>query len=157
MFLQSILLFSAQAGAIPDFGADFVPSQKGNMNGKYPFQTTPGGRPDVFQERFPREFKDYPGGVESFEVYSPPMTTLYSQVWTAPLAPVDLPADVVKKWIWKGGKLKVGGDVLVGLERWHSLVPKPPEVDKLLGNMREELDAALAQSSKLVTPDALPE
>ena len=65
-------------------------------------------------------------------------------------------ADVVKQWIWKGGKLKVGGDVLVGLERWHSLVPKPPEVDKLLGNMREELDAALAQSSKLVTPDALP-
>merc|ERR1719240_1965992 len=59
--------------------------------------------------------------------------------------------DAVKKWIWKGGKLKVGGDVLVGFKRWHSLFPKPAEVAKLLANMQEELDTALASTSQLVT------
>ena len=43
----------------------------------------------------------------------------------------------VRQWVNKGGKLKVGGDVLVGLKRWETLVPKTPEVDKLLANMPE--------------------
>ena len=38
-----------------------------------------------------------------------------------------------------GGKLKVGGGVLVGLSRWETLVPKTKEVDQLLKNMPEEL------------------
>ena len=38
-----------------------------------------------------------------------------------------------------GGKLKVGGDVLIGLKRWETLVAKPDEVDTLLTNMSEEL------------------
>merc|ERR1719261_88175 len=67
------------------------------MNGEYPLSKTPGGKASHI-----KRFADYPGGVESFEVYSPPMTTLYSQVWTAPLAPVDLPADVVKKYEGRG-------------------------------------------------------
>ena len=44
----------------------------------------------------------------------------------------------VKKWVNGGGKLKVGGDVLVGLKRWETLGPKTTEVDKLLENMPED-------------------
>eukprot|EP00930_Biecheleria_cincta_P069966 TRINITY_DN57636_c0_g1_i1.p1 TRINITY_DN57636_c0_g1~~TRINITY_DN57636_c0_g1_i1.p1 ORF type:complete len:1314 (-),score=272.23 TRINITY_DN57636_c0_g1_i1:130-3711(-) len=62
----------------------------------------------------------------------------------------------VKDWVNGGGKLKVGGDVLVGLKRWETLVEKPKEVDKLLANMPDELEAALAQQSKLITPADLP-
>ena len=47
---------------------------------------------------FPTQYKDYPGGVESFEVYTPAMRTLYSQVWWQPLDPVDFPADIVRKY-----------------------------------------------------------
>merc|ERR1740138_366753 len=43
-------------------------------------------------------------------------------------------AEAVRAWVNNGGKLKVGGDVLVGLKRWETLVPKTPEVDKLLQN-----------------------
>jgi biotin carboxyl carrier protein len=65
-------------------------------------------------------------------------------------------AEEVRKWVRNGGKLKVGGDVLVGLKRWETLVSKTPEVDMLLKNMPGELEAALAQGSKLVTPQDLP-
>lgn len=43
----------------------------------------------------------------------------------------------VRKWVNGGGKLKVGGDVLVGLSRWETLVPKTKETDQLLKNMPE--------------------
>jgi hypothetical protein len=62
----------------------------------------------------------------------------------------------VREWVNNGGKLKVGGDVLVGLKRWETLVPKPSEVDKLLSNMPDELEAALGQQSKLITAADLP-
>merc|ERR1712190_173781 len=65
-------------------------------------------------------------------------------------------ADTVREWVEGGGKLKVGGDVLVGLKRWETLVPKTPEVDKLLANMPDELNAAMGQSAKLITPQDLP-
>jgi biotin carboxyl carrier protein len=52
--------------------------------------------------------------------------------------------------------LKVGGDVLVGLKRWETLVSKTKYVDKLLENMPDELEAALAQKSKLIGPGDLP-
>ena len=65
-----------------------------NMNGPYPSSATPGGTPGLL----PKQYKDYPGGVAHFDVYSPPITTLYSQVWWAPLEPVDLPADVVRRY-----------------------------------------------------------
>jgi biotin carboxyl carrier protein len=64
--------------------------------------------------------------------------------------------EAVRKWVNGGGKLKVGGDVLVGLKRWETLVPKTPEADKLLENMKDELDAALASKAKLVGPADLP-
>jgi len=65
-------------------------------------------------------------------------------------------ADAVRKWVNGGGKLKVGGDVLVGLSRWETLVPKTKETDQLLKNMPEELEAALAQKAKLLGPADLP-
>jgi len=65
-------------------------------------------------------------------------------------------ADAVRKWVNAGNKLKVGGDVLLGLRRWETLVPKTPEVDKLLENMPDELEAALAQKSTLITMEDLP-
>merc|ERR1719453_730921 len=65
-------------------------------------------------------------------------------------------AEAVRKWVNGGGKLKVGGDVLVGLKRWETLVPKTAEVDKLLSNMSAELEDAMGQSGKLVTPESLP-
>ncbi|CAJ1431504.1 unnamed protein product [Effrenium voratum] len=64
--------------------------------------------------------------------------------------------EAVKKWVNGGGKLKVGGDVLVGLKRWETLGPKTPEVDKLLENMPEELEAALGQKGKLLGPADIP-
>merc|ERR1719343_1273524 len=64
--------------------------------------------------------------------------------------------EAVRKWVNGGGKLKVGGDVLVGLKRWETLVPKTPEVDMLLANMPDELNAALGPGAKLVTPESLP-
>merc|ERR1712151_667555 len=66
-------------------------------------------------------------------------------------------ADAVRAWVNGGGKLKVGGDVLVGLKRWETLVDKTPEVDKLLANMPDELNAAMGPSAKLITADDLPD
>jgi len=73
-------------------------SEQENMNGEYIFSSTPGGK----QGMMPKQYKDYPGGVESFDVLSPPMTTLYSQVWWAPLDPTPLPAEIVAKYNGKG-------------------------------------------------------
>jgi len=90
----SVLGLAATAwGAI-----DFVPSQAPNMNGDYKLSPTPNGKPELF----PKSFKDYPGGVEYFDVYSDPIETLYSQVWWKPLPPVDLPSDIVERYKGKG-------------------------------------------------------
>ena len=42
-----------------------------NMNGPYVYSTTPGGTPG----KLPAQYSDWPGGVESFDVLTPPMTT----------------------------------------------------------------------------------
>jgi len=65
-------------------------------------------------------------------------------------------SEAVRAWVNNGGKLKVGGDVLVGLKRWETLVPKTPEADKLLENMADELQAALGAQSKLLGVRDLP-
>ena len=46
-------------------------------------------------------------------------------------------AEAVRRWVNGGGKLKVGGDVLVGLSRWETLTQKTKETDQLLKNMPE--------------------
>jgi biotin carboxyl carrier protein len=65
-------------------------------------------------------------------------------------------AEAVRAHVNSGGKLKVGGDVLVGLKRWETLVPKTPEVDKLLENMADQLNDSLNAKATLVTPESLP-
>ncbi|KAK3243851.1 hypothetical protein CYMTET_29564 [Cymbomonas tetramitiformis] len=83
---------------VPNFGPDFTPSREDNMNGDYVFSSTPGGTPGLF----PKRYADYPGGAEHYDVYSPPISTLYSQVWWSPLAPVALPEAMVKNYAGKG-------------------------------------------------------
>ena len=63
-----------------------------NMNGDYILSATPQGSTD----KFPKTFADYGRDVASFDVYSPTISTLYSQVFWAALEPVDLPADIVQ-------------------------------------------------------------
>lgn len=80
-----------------------VSNTQDNMNGEYVFSTTPGGTPGLF----PKRFSAYPGGVESFDVLSPPMTTLYSQVWWKPLAPTNFPDEIVNRY--HGKKMAIVG------------------------------------------------
>lgn len=70
------------------------------MNGGYILSQTPGGYDT--QKRFPAQYADYPRGVEFFDVYSPTVKTLYSQVFWKGLDPVELPADIVKRFDGKG-------------------------------------------------------
>ena len=72
----------------------FEPSSSDNMNGEYVFSSTPNGVPG----KFPKQYKDYPGGVEAYDAYSAPITTRYSQVWWQPLPPTKLPTEMVQKY-----------------------------------------------------------
>lgn len=78
-------------------GSDPTPD---NMNGDYILSETPNAHDT--QKLFPTHFKDYPRPVESFELYSPPIVSLYSQVFWKGLDPVDLPEEIVKKYDGKG-------------------------------------------------------
>lgn len=85
-------LASLTLGCLVALGAHAT--SEGNMNGLYPYSPTPKGRVDLL----PKEYRDYPGEVEYYDWYSPPMETLYSQVWWKPLAPTELPAAMVAKY-----------------------------------------------------------
>lgn len=61
-------------------------------------------------------------------------SAVHQHLYVPPMAPIRAQ---VRKWVNGGGKLKVGGDVLVGLSRWETLVPKTKETDQLLKNMPE--------------------
>lgn len=78
----------------PHMSKDWAPSNQSNMNGGYLYSQTPGGHDT--QRLFPAQFRDYPGGVMSFDVYTPPIKTFYSQVFWTGLDPVGLPDDIVK-------------------------------------------------------------
>eukprot|EP01050_Picozoa_sp_SAG11_P020382 SAG11_NODE_3426_length_2455_cov_1.512309_1_plen_339_part_10 len=88
----------ATFASVPDFGPTFNASKLGNMNGDFVLSQTPGAN----MSKFPKSYSEYPGGAEMFEVYSPPITTLYSQVWWSPLAPAPFPPHIVKKYAGKG-------------------------------------------------------
>ncbi|KAH8044906.1 hypothetical protein JL722_14475 [Aureococcus anophagefferens] len=66
-------LASLTLGCLVALGARAT--SEGNMNGLYPYSPTPKGRVDLL----PKEYRDYPGEVEYYDWYSPPMETLYSQ------------------------------------------------------------------------------
>jgi hypothetical protein len=90
----AVMVATATAIAPPPF----VPSQESNMNGKYLFSLTP----NATMDGFPAQYKDYPRGVEYFDIYSPEISSLYSQVFWKGLAPVKLPADIVARYAGKG-------------------------------------------------------
>jgi|EP01047_Picozoa_sp_COSAG01_P023257 hypothetical protein len=101
---MSLALAAVAAGLVaapraqPNFGPGFNASTLPNMNGEFVLSATPGSD----MSRFPKSYAEYPGGAESFEVYSPPITTHYSQVWWKPLAPAPFPDHIVKKYAGKG-------------------------------------------------------
>ena len=77
-----------------------------------------GSDPEVAKrtkELFPKNFRDYPGGVEYFDVYSPTISSLYSQVFWKALDPSPLPEDVVKEYDGKAMAI-VGFEVDQGRE-----------------------------------------
>jgi len=67
------------------------------MNGDYTLSETPHSNTSLF----PIQFKDYPGGTEYFDVYSPPIKTLYSQVFWTRLPSVPLPEEIVTRFAGK--------------------------------------------------------
>ena len=71
-----------------------------NMNGDYILSSTPGAHQT--EHLFPTQFKNYPDQdfvpVESFDVYSPLISQLYSQVFWKGLPPVSLPKHIVDKY-----------------------------------------------------------
>ena len=69
-----------------------------NMNGIYPLSSTPHGN----VSKFPKAFSEYGRGVQSFDVYSPLISQLYSQVFWKGLPPVDLPESIVSQFKGKG-------------------------------------------------------
>jgi hypothetical protein len=87
---------AAAVGVVPNFGPGFNATTQANMNGAYVHSPTPGSK--HMETLFPKQFADYPGGVEMVEVYGPAITTRYSQVWWAPLAPAQFPDWFVKKY-----------------------------------------------------------
>lgn len=89
-----VLLPTIHALGKPRTSANWVPTNQSNMNGEYLYSQTPGGHDT--QRLFPAQYRDYPGGVMSFDVYTPPIKTLYSQVFWTGLDPVNLPEDVIQ-------------------------------------------------------------
>ena len=85
--LPYVVAFSPPTHAHP-------PTAAPNMNGAYELSKTPGAPSGA---SFPTNFKDYPGGVESFDVYHGPITTQYSQVWWASTSN-PLPDDIVQRF-----------------------------------------------------------
>ena len=70
-----------------------------NMNGNYyPLSNTPNS--DV--SKFPKSFAQYGRHIQSFDVYSPQISQLYSQVFWKGLPPVDLPPHIVSQFKHKG-------------------------------------------------------
>ncbi|CAE7469985.1 unnamed protein product [Symbiodinium pilosum] len=70
------------------------------LSGDYVLSQTPGGKET--QKRFPTHFQDYPGKPSFFDVYSPTIRSLYSQVFWKALPPVDLPKEIVQQFDGKG-------------------------------------------------------
>ena len=76
----------------------FACAAEPNMNGDYHMSKTPKGRDDVF----PMRYADYPGTVEYFDIYSPVLSSVYSQVIWTTFPTIPLPAEIVKRFA--GGK-----------------------------------------------------
>jgi hypothetical protein len=78
--------------------AAITPTTEPNMNGEYLLAPTP----KAPNPKWSTNFKDYPGGVESFTVYAGPITSTYAEVFWTSLPEVNLPDDIVKRFKGKG-------------------------------------------------------
>lgn len=67
------------------------------MTQEYLLAPTPNG-----STSWSTSFKDYPGGVESFEFYAGPISSTYGEVFWTGLPKVDLPSDIVERFRGKG-------------------------------------------------------
>ena len=65
---------------------------------QYQLAATPNGS----ATKWSTNFKDYPGGVESFEFYSGPISSTYGEVFWTSLPETKLPQDIVKRFAGKG-------------------------------------------------------
>lgn len=88
--LQAVTLVFSAAGSRAVSGP--------NMNGEYLLASTPKG--DV--KSWSTAFKDYPGGVEQFTIYTDPINSTYGEVFWTSLPEVPLPSDIVKRFKGKG-------------------------------------------------------
>ena len=68
------------------------------MNGEYLLSPTPKAPNSTWST----SFKDYPGGVESFTVYTDPITSTYAEVFWTPLPEVKLPEEIIQRFKGKG-------------------------------------------------------
>jgi hypothetical protein len=93
---MAVSMAAVLAVAVPPFVPNV--SHAPNMNGEYILSATPHGQ----VSKFPKAYRDYPGGVEQFEVYSPLISQLYSQVFWKGLDPVDLPPEIVQRYAGRG-------------------------------------------------------
>ena len=93
------------------------------MNGKYSLSRTPGAPTD---KTFPTDFKDYPGGVEYFEVYHGPITSTYGQVWWTSTSN-SLPDDIIRRYDGKAIAI-VGLEIDQVRKTEHGDVPVPINV-----------------------------
>jgi len=75
-----------------------APSTAPNMNGEYVISRTPRANASI---PFSANYSQYPGGTEYFDVYSPPITTLYSQVFWTRLPTVPIPEEIVTRFAGK--------------------------------------------------------
>ena len=94
--LQLKLLASSFAlGVVGAPNAAAPPSP--NMNGAYALSNTPKQVPG----KFPTNYADYPGTAEYFDVYSPPITSTYAEIFWKTLDTVPLPPAIVKRFAGK--------------------------------------------------------
>ena len=99
--------------------AAFTPTTDPNMNGEYLLAPTPNGK----NVNWSTQFKDYPGGVEYFEVYAGPVNSTYGEVFWTALPEVKLPEDIVKRFKGKGvsclSRVSTGTVVTQCVHRWQ--------------------------------------
>ena len=78
--------------------AAITPTTEPNMNGEYLLSSTPGAPKSAWST----SFRDYPGGVESFTVYTGPITSTYAEVFWTALPEVKLPDNIIQRFKGKG-------------------------------------------------------
>eukprot|EP00908_Phaeocystis_cordata_P010999 Transcript_21841.p1 GENE.Transcript_21841~~Transcript_21841.p1 ORF type:complete len:550 (+),score=198.38 Transcript_21841:123-1772(+) len=68
-----------------------------NMNGDYVITKTPNAGTAAYNTKW-GDYRNELGGVEYFDMYVGPFTSLYSQVWWAALPAVEMPDDIKKRF-----------------------------------------------------------